>query len=223
MANAIHSTSAGDTLASVSRAYYALEGSPGQVWDVDLERVCHAIRSATPALPDRLSDADPLPAGTTLFIPTLWELNRVVFTENARLLADMQARGFHDARTLLRCTPTQVVQYLLPLPVDYSANDVARAWTLTALLNLDGMDLFTARHLADAEGITSLEELADQSQATLDRILDTLVAPPHSRPDALAKQGHGNRWRLAARISSDRHRELIQRTISPAPRFPQMA
>ena len=108
--------------------------------------------------------------------------------------------GSTTPATLLRYTPAQVVQYLLPLPDDYSANDVARAWTLTALLNLDGMDQFTARHLCDAEGITTLEELADQSQATLDRILDTLVAPPHSRPAALAKQGHGKRWRLAARI-----------------------
>ena len=112
----------------------------------------------------------------------------------------MQARGFRHARKLLRYSPAQVVHNLLPLPEDYSANDVARALMLTALLNLDGMDLFTARHLCDAEGITTLEELADQSQATLDRILDTLVAPPHSRPDALAKQGHGNRWRLACAV-----------------------
>ena len=160
-ANAVHSTSAGETLASVSRAYYALEGPTGGRRDVDLEKVCHAIRSATPALPERFSDADPL---------------------------------------LLRYTPVEVVQDLLPLPDDYSANDVARAWTLTALLNLDGMDLFTARHLCDAEGITTLDELADQSQATLDRILETLVAPPHCRPAALAEQGHGERWRLAARM-----------------------
>jgi len=199
VANAVHSTSVGETLASVSRVYYALEGPTGDVCDVDLEEVCRAIRSATPALPERLSDVDPLPAGTTLFIPTLWGLDRVVFTENARLLADLRARGFHHARALLRYPPAQVVRYLLPLPDDYSANDVARAWTLTALLNLDGMDLFTARHLADAEGITTLEELADRSQAALDRILATLVAPPHCRPAALAQQGHATRWRLAAR------------------------
>jgi hypothetical protein len=223
VAKAVHSTSAGDTLASVSRAYYALEGPPGEARDDDFETVCHAIRWATPDLPERLSDADPLPADTTPSIPTVRELNRTVFTENARLLADMQARGFHHARTLLRYTPLQVVQYLVPLPDDYSANDIARAWTLTALLNLDGMDRFTARHLGDAEGITTLEELAAQSQATLDRILDTLVAPPYSRPAALAEQGHGQGWRLAARISSDRYRESIQTTISPAPRFPQMA
>ena len=51
---------------------------------------------------------------------------------------------------------------------------------LTALLNLDGMDLFTARHLCDAEGITTLEELADQSQATLDRILKIFSSRPHT-------------------------------------------
>jgi hypothetical protein len=200
VANAIHSTSAGDTLASVSRAYYALEGPPGDVRDVDLKKVCHAIRSATGALPGSVADADPLPAGTTLFVPTLRELNRVVFTEHVRLLADLHARGFHHARKLLRYTPAQVVAHLSPLPDDYSAQDVRRAWMLTALLNVDGMDLFSARHLYDAEGITSLQELADQSQATLDRILSTLVAPPHSRPAALATQGHGKRWRLAARI-----------------------
>ncbi len=200
MANAIHSTATGDSLASVSRAYYALEGPPGEVRDVDLKKVCHAIRSATRGLPAPLADADRLPADTTLFIPTLRELNRVVFTDHPRLLADMQRRGFHHARKLLRYTPAQVVQYLSPLPDDYSAKDVERAWMLTALLNLDGMDLFTATHLYDAEGITSLAELAHQSQATLDRILKALVAPPHARPAALAKQGHGKRWRVAAKI-----------------------
>ena len=157
--------------------YDALEAPPGQLRDVDLETVCHAIRSATPALPGRLSDADPLPAGMTLFIPTLWELNRVIFTENARLLTDMQARGFRHARRLLRCPPRAGCAVPLAPSRRLSANDVARAWTLTALLNLDGMDLFTARHLCDAEGITTLDELADQSQAALDRIWKRLSRP----------------------------------------------
>ena len=170
------------------------------MWDVDLERVCHAIRSATPALPERLSDADPLPAGTTLFIPTLWELNRVVFTENARLLADMQARGFRHARKLLRYRREQVVQCLLPLPDDYSANDVARAWTLTALLNLDGMDLFTARHLCDAEGITTLKNWRTRARRRSIASWTRLSRPHTPRPAALAEQGHGKRWRLAARM-----------------------
>ena len=56
MANAIHATSTGDTLASVSRQYYALEGPPGEVRDVDLKKVTHAIRSATPGLPEALAD-----------------------------------------------------------------------------------------------------------------------------------------------------------------------
>ena len=57
------------------------------------------------------------------------------------------------------------------------------------------MDLFTARHLCDAEGITTLDELADQSQATLDRILEALVAPPTLPAGRARKAGA---WRALA-------------------------
>ena len=120
--------------------------------------------------------------------------------------------GRAGSTTPARCSatrPFRSCRYLLPLPDDYSANDVARAWTLTALLNLDGMDVFTARHLCDAEGITTLEELADQSQATLDRILDTLSRPhtpgrPRSRSRGMASGGGWRPGVRSAKISIDR-------------------
>src|SRR5215475_12422581 len=71
---------------------------------------------------------------------------------------------------------------------------------LTALFNLDGMDRHTAIHLYDEVGIRSLRELSRQSRATLDGVLRTLIAPPHSRPPELAAQRHAERWIVSARI-----------------------
>ena len=209
VANAIHSTSAGDTLASVSRAYDAIEGPTGDVRDDDLEKVCHAIRSATPALPAHLSDADPLPAGTILFIPTLRELNRVVFTENARLLADMRARGFHHAGTLLRCT-SRSGRAGPPPPSRRlfgerrrACLDAHRAAESGRHGPVHGQAPVRRRGHHDARRTGGPEPGHARSHP------GHLVAPPHSRPAALAKQGHGKRWRLAARsqvrkISIDR-------------------
>jgi hypothetical protein len=199
MANAIHKSSRGDTLVTVSKQYYALDGHHGTNV-VDLKKVTNAIRIATPfALSDFPDDAV-LPAGTTLFVPTLRELNRVVFAEHAILLASLQRHGYDHARKLLHYTPAEVVQSLRPFPDSVTAEDIERAWTLTAFLRLDGMDRYTARYLYDTEKITSIQELAEQSPATLDKILETLVAPPHARPPELATQGHARRWLMSARI-----------------------
>ena len=58
-----------------------------------LKKVTTAIRTATP--PDifklePFGDDDPLPKGSTLFIPTLRDLNRVVFTDKQELVADLK-------------------------------------------------------------------------------------------------------------------------------------
>src|SRR5262245_56421515 len=189
MANAIHKTNLGDTLVTISKQYYAVDGHHG-TRDVELKKVTNAIRAATPTPLKDFADDDALPAGTTLFVPTLRELNRVVFTDHAAVLSSLQAHGFDHARKLLRYTPDQVVQYLSPPPADYTADDIKRAWMLTALLNLDGMNPSTAVYLYDTEEITSMQELAGQTKATIDRVLATLIAPPHDRPPELATQGH---------------------------------
>jgi hypothetical protein len=200
MANAIHKTTSSDTLASIAGLYYALEGPDSAIRDVDLKKVTNSIREATPIALKKFKDTEPLPRGTTLFVPTLRELNRVVFSESPTLLASLKAHGFEHARKLLRYSADEVVEYLSPLPQDYSAADVRRAWMLTALINLDGMDLYTAPYLYDTLGIVSLPELANQSQATIDSALATLIAPPHSRPPELANQRHAERWIMGARI-----------------------
>ena len=200
MANAIHKTMAGDTLASIASRYYALERRGGAIRDVELKKVIRAIRDATPVSRKKSKDTDPLPLGTTVRIPTLRELNRAVHTDHLALLAALKTRGFDHARKLLRHDPGDVVRYLSPLPPEISADDIRRAWMLTALLNLDGMDLYTAQYLHDTVGIVSLVELANQSRATIDSALAILIAPPHSRPPELASQGHAGRWIVAAKI-----------------------
>jgi Tc toxin complex TcA C-terminal TcB-binding domain len=200
MANAIHKTTASDTLASIAGRYYALEGPHGTIRDVELKKVTNAIREATPTALKKFKDADPLPEGTTLFIPTLRELNRVVFSDRTTLMASLKAHGYEHARKLLRYSADEVIGYLSPLPPDYSAADIRRTWMLTALLNLDGMDLYTAQYLYDTVRIVSLPELANQSQATIDSALATLIAAQHFRPPELAKQRHAERWIMGAKI-----------------------
>jgi hypothetical protein len=200
MANAIHATIAGDTLATIAQLYYALHHPDGSVKSVDLTQVTEAIRRATPTALSHLSDTDVLPTATTLFIPTLRQLNRIVFTDHAHLLEVLKAHGFDHARKLLRYPPAQVATLLKPFPPDYAAEDITRAWMLTAFLNLDGMDRYTAVHLYDEVGIHSLAELAAQSRATLDAVLQTLTMPPHARPPELATQDHARRWIMSAKI-----------------------
>jgi hypothetical protein len=201
MANAIHQTETGDTLARVAQLYYALHQPDGTLRHIELKKVTEAVRDATPTTLTDLADTDALPTGMTLFIPTLRELNRVVFTDHADVLDALKAHGFDHARKLLRYPSAQVITLLKPLPAAYSEQDIRRAWVLTALLNLDGMDRYTATHLYDEVGIRSLDELARQSRATLDSVLQTLTAPPHSRPPELAAQDHARRWIISAKIS----------------------
>src|SRR5258708_7302785 len=139
MANAIHKTIAGDTLAVIAKRYYTLQGPHGAVRDAELKKVTNAIRAATPTSLKELKNTDALPAATTLFIPTLRELNRVVLCDRPALQVSLQGHGFDHARKLLRYGADEIVALLSPLPPIYSADDIKRAWMLTALLNLDGM------------------------------------------------------------------------------------
>lgn len=200
MPDAIHKAMAGDTLASVAGQYYSLGSHDGRIRDVELRKVIDAVRKATQISRKSSGDNEALPPGTTLRIPTLRELNRAVFTDHPGLLGDLKRRGFDHARKLLRHDPNDVARHLSPLPPGYSEGDIRRAWMLTALLNLDGMDLYTARYLHDVTGIGSMEELASQSRATIDAVLATLIGPPHSRPPELAAQGHAARWIVAAKV-----------------------
>ena len=52
---------------------------------------------------------------------TLRELNRVVFSDHPALLAEPEGHGFDHGRKLLRYPSEQVVEYLSPLPSDYTA------------------------------------------------------------------------------------------------------
>ena len=202
MPNAIHRTTKGDTLETIAEQYYALRRPNGERNDVALKKITNAIRAATSksALAHAAKDSDTLPEASTLFVPTLGELNRAVFAANAAVLRDLQNKGFDHARKMLRFSAEQVIDALSPVPPSYTQADVRRTWTLTAFLSLDGMDRYTAAHLYQSEGITSLPELAAQSEATLDAILLKLTFPPHDRPAELLTQGHALRWRTAAKV-----------------------
>ena len=144
MANAIHKTEPGETLATIGAQYYALYLADGRIDGVALKKVTAAVRVATP--PDifkleSFGDNDPLPKGSTLFVPTLRDLNRVVFTDKQELAADLKEKGFGHARKLLRYTPQQVIDLFSPLKGEYAEEDIRRAWTLTGFFNLDGMDI----------------------------------------------------------------------------------
>lgn len=201
MANAIHKTEAGDTLASIAEDYYALRQSDTSVRKVELKKVVNAIRNATTGTLHKFSDVDKLPAGTTLAIPTLRDLNRIIFSDNEALLKDLMAKGFDHARKLLRYSPQEVITLLKPFTPAYKEEDILNTWVSTAFFNLDGMDRYTARHLYNIVGIRSLKELAKQSPATIDSVLKELTSPRHSRPPELLTQDHARRWIISAKIN----------------------
>jgi hypothetical protein len=215
MANAIHKTTASDTLASIAGRYYALEGPHGTIRDVELKKVTNAIREATPTALKKFKDADPLPEGTTLFIPTLRELNRVVFSDRTTLLAGLKAHGYEHARKLLRYSADEMIGYLSPLPPDYSAADIRRTWMLTALLNPDGMDLYTAQYLYDTLRIVSLPELANQSQRSRDPHRGAALSPARTRETAA--RGALDHGREDSGAEQDRGTNQDQGPVFPGP------
>jgi hypothetical protein len=203
VANAIHKSEPGDTLSGIAEQYYAVRRPDGAIRKIELAKVVSAIRRATAkTVNSSLSGEEALPAGTTLAIPTLRELNRALFADNSALTAELEKRGFDHARKLLRSTPDQIIALLQPLPDGIDDQQIRRAWTLTALFNLDAVDQYTARYLYDVAGIRSIDDLAHQSPATIDSILQTLTSPQFGRPPELATQGHAQRWIISARIQT---------------------
>jgi hypothetical protein len=200
MANAIHKTDLGETLAGIAEQYYAVRRPDGAIRNAELGKVTRAIRKATGPALQGFTDRDALPAGVTLAIPTMRELNRAVFADNPAIEMLLSGHGFDHARKLLRYPPDEIVSALQPLPDGTTEAQVARAWMLTAFLNLDAMDPYTARFLFDQAGISSLKELAAQSPATIDSILQTLTGPEHQRPPELATQDNARRWIVSAKI-----------------------
>src|SRR5262249_46535718 len=140
-------------------------------------RVINAIRVRTGDPLKSVEDTEPIPPGTVLRIPTFRELPRAVLSDLPALTAALAAAGYDHANKLLQRTPQSVVGVLGPYTKEkpYTAADVNRAYALTALLDLDGMDVRTALHLFGAASIHSLADLAAQSEASLQKILESLV------------------------------------------------
>src|SRR5689334_15589110 len=93
VANAIHKTESNDTLAGIAEQYYAVRRPDGAIRRVELAKVTRAIRNATGATLPAVEDTDELPAGLTLAIPTMRDLNRAVFADNKALAAELEERG----------------------------------------------------------------------------------------------------------------------------------
>ncbi len=201
MADAIHVIERGESLDTVAALYYALRHLHGPLDALRRPRIIRAIRESTPADVTRLDpdDAAPLPLGATLFVPTLRGISRAIFAEPPEVARALEAAGFPDARALLRQPADRVVALLRTGGTPLGATDLARAWTLTAFLNLDGMDRFTARHLHDVRHVTSLQALADTPEATLLSWLAELVHR-HDRPALLNDPRRVQRWITAARV-----------------------
>ncbi len=198
MASRIHKTDAGDTLQSIADQYQDLLRDTTR----DLPstyRVLGFIRAKSPTDLSSFADTDVLPDGTVLFIPTLRSVPTAVFTDHAALRTKLHASAIHHANAMLTRTLEVIKELVLPSS-SYTEPDVEKAYALTAFLDLDGMDRYTALHLFEDHGITTMTLLAQQSPATIASILTSLVAD-EDRPAELTQQGHHTRWVKSARIT----------------------
>lgn len=194
MAYAIHKTEAGESLQSVAQAYFAVTTGSGNQDSVRLATAIAGIREGTPVSVTDLtsvSDSAVLTTGSTLFVPTLRSLHRVVYADNSTVQAAIEGIGLHHADKLTSFTAEQVHA---EVSASATLSEVQRAIGLTSLLNLDGMDLYTAKYLYDVEGVTSLEVLAGLSYATVAGYISTLQGSPHNRPSQLSQQEHDRGW-----------------------------
>lgn len=207
MADAIHEITAGQTttLEQVAALYYAVGRPGGRLEPGRVARVIAAVRASTGKALNGVADTARIPTGTVLRIPTFRELPRAVLCDDPGLEAALAAAGYDHANKLLQRPLSSVLRVLGPFEGrPWTAADVTRAYALTSFLDLDGMDRRTAIHLYDAMSIKSLAELARQSEASLQTMLDGLAAPRGRRPAALATSGHAARWRASALIHSRR-------------------
>jgi len=200
MADAIHKTETGDSLQDVAEAYYSLRRPDDTFHDVHTNWVIQGIRGQTPTDLSAYADTDALPLDTVLFVPTFRGIDTAVVEEDQALRDDLAAAGLRSGRHLIERDVEDVVTLLSPVPVGgYDEEDIRRAWRITTLVDLDGMDIYTARHLHDVQIIQELSFLATQSEATLDGILQGLVTND-ARPAELTQQGHSLRWATEARL-----------------------
>ncbi len=226
MSNAVYKTVTGDTLELVARKFYALLHADSTVDDTSQALVIEGIRDQTPTSLIDLStytDSATLPASSTLFIPTIRTVSRALLIDNSTLETDLLAKGLCSASRMLAYEDDEIEALLSPLS-GYTSADITKAWVLTAFLNLDGMDPYTAEHLYEQESITSLASLASQSTASMDSILSTLTSTPHDRPGELATQGHSTRWPLEASIYTKTGiSELLSARVFPIPKSAALA
>ncbi len=214
MADAIHEIESGDnvTLQDVAALYYAT-GRPGGGTNVGKEATAiRGIRVRTGSALDSVADDDTLTVGVVLRIPTLRTLSRALHA-TGQLKTDLMKAGYGRANTLLKRSMTSVVDMLSPYTaLPYDQADVEEAYALTAFLDLDGMDWRTAVELVITQSIDSMSDLASQTEASLQTILDAMVTA--GSPAALATQGHPARWRAEARIRS-RNRTSMRKRQRP--------
>jgi hypothetical protein len=205
MADAIHDVRPGETvtLLRVAELYYAVMRPGGDVEPGRVGRVVAAIRARTGDALKGVGATTPIPAGTVLRIPTLREIPRAILCDDPELRQALMGAGYDHANKLLQRTLGSVIQVMGPYEKKpFIAAAVTRAYALTSLIDLDGMDVRTAVHLHDVESIGSIAELAKRSEASLQMILDKLVEGSIRRPTELATQGHAARWRASAVIQS---------------------
>jgi hypothetical protein len=215
MADAIHEITAGETvtLQEIASLYYAVGRPGGRLEPGRVARVVAAIRARTGEALRRVADTAPIPAGTVLKIPTFRDLPRALLCDDAALEAALMNAGYDHANKLLQRRLPSVLDVLGPFEgKPYTAADVTRVYALTSFIDTDGMDRRTAIHLHDVVRIRSLVDLARQSEASLQDMLDGLAAPRGKRPAALATSGHAARWRASALIQSrQRFSDRLQR------------
>jgi hypothetical protein len=174
MANAIHKTSATDTLQLVARQYYDVLKPTGEADRVQQLLVVQAIRKATPTSITNLTayaDDAVLGAGKTLFVPTLRKVNRALQFPSSlptEMITAFNDRGFRHARKLLRRRVDKVVSLMSST---YTDAQTRKAYVVTQFFNLDGMDPYTAAYLYETAGITTLAQLGAQSPASILAIL----------------------------------------------------
>jgi len=206
MAEAIHEIRRGETvsLQQVASLYAPVTRPGGAIDPGRLGSVVTAIRVRTGPALHGLGGTQPIPVNTVLRIPTSRDLPRAVLCDHADLRAALMAAGYDHANKLLLRPLDSVVSMLGPYANrPYGPDDVKRAYELTSLFDLDGMDTRTAIYLHDTASIRSLAALARLSEASLQSLLDRLVEG-EGRPPELATSGHAARWRASAAIHQRR-------------------
>ncbi len=220
MALAVHAPAAGESISDVAAAYYHLTRPDGALDPVRLRQVSDAILHATRDARGEDTDADG--PGDPIFVPTLRQYQKAIVTDSGEIRALLMRAGFDHARKLLRISSDRVIGRVLRDTSPENEQQLRRAYSLTLLANLDGMDHYTARHLHDTHQVSDLSDLIDLGRHNLERILGDLVSVPHDRPEALVEQRHSERWLLEARIVTRRRVSELSRARRQLFRTPSL-